>query len=234
MKFEYTTLDAEKVAGSLESADRGAALLKALQDLGAQGWELVSAGGPVSYLKRPVANGAPTRLAKVCGNCRAYAEFAQKDAEGQPVGRCGEWKLAVSAEGACERFAEKAYGQPEGQPSPYRVVAGAPTGQTAGPVVAAATGRDSASVVPPDAEGARHWQARTEFGERRVEATTSQEDGVQSPPHKHRVVAIVDRTGQVIRGKAEMANGHEHRVEVLGMCDEADGHTHTFDPTPMG
>lgn len=233
MKFEYATLDFEKFSGVLPPEDRGSAFLKALQDLGAEGWELVSVG-PASYLKRPVANGAPTRLAKVCGNCRAFEEFAQKDAEGQAAGRCGEWKLAVAAVGACDRFAEKAYGQPEGQASPYRVVAGAPTGQSAGPVVAALTGRGSASAVPPDAESARHWQARTEFGERRVEATTSQEGGAQSPPHKHRVVAIVDRGGRVLRGKTDMVNGHEHPITVIGMCDEADGHTHTFDPTPMG
>lgn len=234
MKFEYTTLDLEKVAPAHERADRRRAeFLKGLQGLGENGWELISVEGPLAFLKRAVANGAPTELAKVCSNCSCFQECPEKDASGQPFGNCTDWKVAVSSAGSCERFAEKAYGQAEGQSQPYHEVGGRPTAQSAGPVPAAPAVRDGVS-GPPDSESAWHWQPRTEYGEKRLEATTDQVGGVKSPEHKHKVVAILDKDGRVVRGKTDMVDGHEHAVAINGMCEEVDGHTHTYDPTPNG
>lgn len=235
MKFEYTSLDLDTVAPAHERADRRRAeFLKSLGELGEQGWELVSIEGPVAYLKRGVVNGgAPSELAKVCSNCRCFQECAEKDAAGQAFGVCSDWKMSVSATASCERFVEKAYGQSEGQASPYQDVGGRPTGQSAGLVPAVPVERDGAA-APPDSESAWHWQPNTDFGEKRLEATTDQSGGVASPDHKHKVVAILDKDGKVVRGKTDMVNGHEHAVAINGMCEEADGHTHTFDPTPRG
>lgn len=234
MKFEYTTLDLEKAAPAHERADRRRSeFLKSLQGLGEEGWELVSVEGPIAFLKRAVVNGAPTTLAKVCSNCRCFQECAEKDASGQTFGNCIDWKMAVGGSGSCDRFAEKAYGQAEGQAAPYQPVGGRPTGQSAGPVPAGPVVRDSAG-APPDSESAWHWQPRTEYGEKRLEATTDQIAGVESPEHKHKVLAILDKDGKVVRGKTDMVNGHEHPVAINGMCEEADGHTHTYDPTPRG
>jgi hypothetical protein len=51
---------------------------------------------------------------------------------------------------------------------------------------------------------------------------------VSAPSHKHRVQTIICKKGRVIRGKTDMVNGHFHVVTILGMADEADGHTHSF------
>lgn len=235
MKFEYTSLDLDTVAPAHERADRRRAeFLKSLTGLGEQGWELVSVVGPTAYLKRGVAAGGPSDLAKVCSNCRSFQECAEKDAGGRSFGNCSDWKTAVTATATCDRFAEKSYGQAEGQASPYQDVGGRPTAQAAGLIPAGPAGRDSAGAAPPDAESAWHWKPNTDHGEKRLEATTDQVGGVESPSHKHKVVAILDKDGKVVRGKTDMVNGHDHPVTINGMCEEADGHTHTYDPTPRG
>jgi hypothetical protein len=81
---------------------------------------------------------------------------------------------------------------------------------------------------PVEDPSAWHWQPRTEEGEKRIEAITSQEAGVSAPSHKHRVQVIICKKGKVIRGKTDMVNGHFHVITILGMADEADGHTHSF------
>lgn len=235
MKFEYTSLDLGTVAPSHERVDRRRAeFLKGLSGLGEQGWELVSIEGPIAYLKRGLSNNGPSELAKVCSNCSCFQECAEKDASGQAFGTCADWKTAVTATATCDRFAEKAYGQAEGQASPYQDVGGRPTSQSAGLIPAAPVVRDSAAGAPPDSESAWHWQPQTDFGEKRLEATTDQVGGISSPDHKHKVVAILDKDGKVVRGKTDMINGHEHSVTINGMCEEADGHTHIYDPTPRG
>lgn len=83
--------------------------------------------------------------------------------------------------------------------------------------------------LPADESSAWHWQARTELGEKRVEAVTDLVAGVQAPQHRHRVIVIRDKNGNVVRGKAESVNGHSHTISFMGMTDEADGHTHTFE-----
>lgn len=88
----------------------------------------------------------------------------------------------------------------------------------------------TAASATPDENSAWHWTARSEFGEKRVEAITNEVAGVKSPEHKHRVVCIVDKDGKVVRGQTDMVNGHAHQITVPGMTDDADGHTHTFVP----
>ncbi len=234
MKFEYATLDFEKIAPPRERVDRQRdVFLKALQAKGEEGWELVNVAGPLAFLKRSIPNGEPTALAKVCANCTQFERSIEKDADGASGGKCAEWSLFVASEGACERFCEKAYGQPEGQANPIHQVEGRPTGQSAGEVVAGPSDRDGVR-LPPDADSAWHWQPRTEFGEKRLEATTSQDQGIDSPDHKHKVVVILDKNGKVVRGKTDVVNGHDHPVTINGLVDDADGHTHTYDPTPRG
>lgn len=84
--------------------------------------------------------------------------------------------------------------------------------------------------IPPDENSAWHWQARSEYGEKRVEAITSQVAGVKSPSHKHRVICILDKDGNVVRGQTDMVNGHMHTIKVPGVTEDADGHTHHFAP----
>jgi hypothetical protein len=217
MQFEYAYVGASE-------NDR-------LEELGKGGWEMVSVDGGTAYLKRRVPT-SPTTLAKVCSNCNCFEECVSKDADGQAFGECSEWKLAVAAGGSCDQFTEKAYGQASGQAAPYRPAEGRPFGQEAGPVAVEDTGRQGIS-APPDEDRAWHWKPRTERGEKRLETTTSQDSGIDSPSHKHKVVVILDKNGKVVRGKTDMVNGHDHPISINGIADEADGHTHTFDPTPQ-
>ena len=80
----------------------------------------------------------------------------------------------------------------------------------------------------PDEVSAWHWMPRTEVGEKRIEAVTSQVAGIAAPEHKHRVMVIRAKDGSVVRGKTDVVNGHDHPVLVMGMVEESDGHTHTF------
>jgi hypothetical protein len=87
--------------------------------------------------------------------------------------------------------------------------------------------RDAEKSVP-DEVSAWHWQARTEIGEKRIEAITSQESGAVAPEHKHRALVIRDAEGNVVRGKTDVVNDHDHAIVHMGMAEESDGHTHTF------
>lgn len=80
----------------------------------------------------------------------------------------------------------------------------------------------------PDEVSAWHWGARTEIGEKRIEAITSQDNGAVVPEHKHRVVVIRGSDGSVVRGKTDLVDGHDHVILFMGMTEESDGHTHTF------
>ena len=80
----------------------------------------------------------------------------------------------------------------------------------------------------PDEVSAWHWTPRTEIGEKRIEAITTQVAGIVAPEHKHRVMVIRARDGSVVRGKTDVVNGHDHLIKVMGMAEESDGHTHTF------
>jgi hypothetical protein len=80
----------------------------------------------------------------------------------------------------------------------------------------------------PDEVSAWHWTPRTEIGEKRIEAITTQGSGVASPEHKHRVMVIRAKDGSVVRGKTDVVNGHDHLIKFMGMVEEADGHGHTF------
>lgn len=173
-----------------------------LKMLGEDGWELVSVDSGRAYLKRPIVKGKPSGCAKMCANCKCFAPQSDKEASLDSAGWCSDWKVAMLASGSCEKFSEKEVG----------TVKSLPLG-----------------AVAPDDESAWHWQARTELGEKRVEAVTDLVAGVQAPQHRHRVVVIRDKNGNVVRGKAEMVNGHSHTISFMGMTDEADGHTHTFE-----
>jgi len=80
----------------------------------------------------------------------------------------------------------------------------------------------------PDEVSAWGWQPRTEIGEKRIEAITTQEKGAVAPEHKHRVVVIRAADGSVVRGKTDVVNDHDHVILFMGMTEESDGHTHTF------
>lgn len=178
-----------------------------LKALGDEGWELASITGSTLYFKKAISNGVPTGVAKACANCKHFSvpQGVEKDMKAETPGWCDEWKLAMCVTGACERFALK------------DAIPGSRTPLPAGSV--------------PDEESAWHWQARTEFGEKRVEAITSQVAGIRSPEHKHQVIVIVDKNGGIVRGKTNMVNGHEHKIAVMGTTEEADGHTHIWSPT---
>lgn len=90
----------------------------------------------------------------------------------------------------------------------------------------------SAGNSVPDADAPWHWLPRSEVGEKRIEAVTSQDVGLVSPAHSHRVVAIIGPDKKVVRGKTDNVSGHEHNVTVLGNVEEADGHVHTFSTYP--
>jgi hypothetical protein len=171
-------------------------------ELGSEGWDLISIKDEIAFFKRVIPNGKPVGLAKTCSNCKCFkpADDEITEKSGDQVsGWCNEWKLAMAGMGTCDGFAEKDWSIPN------------PAGS------------------PPDEESAWHWLPRTDVGEKRVEAVTSEVAGIQSPSHKHRVVVIMDRHGSVVRGKTDMINGHDHNISLMGMADEADGHTHTFE-----
>jgi len=206
MKLEYTTIESR---GTTPLTDR-------LKGLGEDGWDLVTIQGDVAYLKRPVANGRPAGIAKACGNCSSFDARLEKDADGLPIGVCREWKLAMTATGSCEKFVVKAFqnsGEPIVQPATNVMLAASP-----------------APTVVGDVEDPRHWQPRSEAGEKKVQATSSQEAGLHAPSHKHRITVIMNRDQRVVRGKTDFVNGHAHAVSVMGLTDEADGHTHVFEP----
>ena len=179
-----------------------------LRSLGAEGWELVSIHNGEAFLKKCLSNGAPQGCAKACGNCKLFkpAQPTEKSDGEIPTGWCEKWKLAMLVTGGCDEFAMKD-------------LPGAPT-----PIPAGAL---------QDENSAYHWQPKTELGEKRIEAITGQVAGIKAPSHKHEVIAIVDKKGNVIRGKTNMVNGHEHEVTFLGMTGAADGHTHTFEVPQM-
>lgn len=181
--------------------------LEELNKLGSEGWEVCGLIGNQALLKK-CASGGPTGCAKACGNCKLFkpVQPTEKSNGEVPSGWCEKWKLAMSVMGACDEFAMKD-------------LPGAPV-----PIPAGAL---------QDENSAWHWQPKTELGEKRIEAITSQVAGVKAPSHKHEVILIVDKNRNVIRGKTNMVNGHEHTVSYLGMTGEADGHTHTFDVPQM-
>lgn len=73
------------------------------------------------------------------------------------------------------------------------------------------------------------WVADPSQGQRKIESITSEDDDLKGVAHKHRVVAIVDRGMVVLHGATDAVNGHVHGVNMIGVVDEADGHTHTFE-----
>lgn len=177
--------------------------IEALNKLGDEGWDVCALIGSDVLLKKCLPSGCPSGAARACSNCKHFStQVAEKDKNAETPGWCGEWKLAMQITGSCDKFVQK-----DGIP-------GAVTPLPAGAV--------------PDHQSAWHWQPRTELGEKRVEAITNQVSGVTSPEHKHRVLVIMDKNGKIVRGKTDMVNGHEHNISFLGLCDEADGHTHTW------
>lgn len=175
-----------------------------LKQMGEEGWELVSVVDGNAYFKKCLPGGSPVGMAKACANCKHFKAQDAKEASGELAGWCGAWKLTMSAMGACDQFTLKDIsGAVTSNPGPAQV----------------------------DEQSAWHWQSRPEFGEKRFEAITTQEEGIRSPSHKHRLVVIADKNGQVIRGKTDMVNGHDHNINVMGTTAEADGHTHSWVPT---
>jgi hypothetical protein len=181
--------------------------LNDLNKRGDEGWEACALIGPDVLLKRAVLNGVPQGVAKACVNCQNFStQVAEKDMNAETPGWCASWKLAMTAVGTCaEKFVNKI--NPEGFPGAVHPL---PPGAV------------------PDHDSAWHWQPRTELGEKRVEAITDQVAGAKAPEHKHRVLVIRAKDGKIVRGKTDMVNGHEHKITLLGMTEESDGHTHTW------
>ncbi|SRR5579885_75530 len=205
MRYDYKVIAVDKSAGpSFIDGD----IESNLRVLGEAGWELMSVYGGKAYLKKCASNGLPQGCAKACGNCKAFkaAPAAEKETGELPNGWCEKHKLAMLVTSACEDFAQKD-------------LPGAPT-----PIPAGAL---------QDENSAFHWQPKTEIGEKKIQAITNQVAGVKSDEHKHQVIVITDAKGRVVRGKTNMINGHEHNVTILGMTEEADGHTHRFDLPQM-
>jgi hypothetical protein len=72
------------------------------------------------------------------------------------------------------------------------------------------------------------WKANPAAGEKRISSVTTQDAGPDGVPHSHRVVAIVDGENVVMKGSTDMVDDHVHPVSLLGVVEEAAGHTHLF------
>lgn len=173
---------------------------EALNALGKDGWCLTTSAGDRLFLVK-IVNPSPH---EECGNqhCADCGNFPEKSR--YAVAKCQRWGVSVQGSGGsgCDTFTEKQA------------------------VVVVDTG--TPPIGPRDDPSAWHWQPRTEDGEKRVEAISTQDTGIISPSHKHRVLVIMSSTGGVVRGKTDMVNGHYHGITHMGMTEEADGHTHTF------
>jgi len=173
----------------------------ALNTLGKDGWCLTTSAGDRLFLVK-IVDVQPHKACdgQHCANCGNFPEKSQ-----YAVAKCQRWGVSVQGSGGsgCDTYMEKQA------------------------VVVAETGMPP--IGPKDDPSAWHWQPRTEDGEKRVEAITTQDTGVVAPSHKHRVLVIRSKDGKVVRGKTDMVNGHYHGIMTMGMTEEADGHTHTFD-----
>jgi hypothetical protein len=173
---------------------------EALNALGKDGWCLTTSAGDRLFLVKMV-DVAPHKSCgdQHCANCGNFPEKSQ-----YAVAKCQRWGVSVQGSGGsgCDTYMEKQA------------------------VVVVDTG--TPPIGPRDDPSAWHWQPRTEEGEKRVEAISTQDTGIISPSHKHRVLVIMSSTGGVVRGKTDMVNGHYHGITHMGMTEEADGHTHTF------
>jgi hypothetical protein len=172
-----------------------------LNTLGKDGWCLTTSAGDRLFLVK-IVDVPPHKACgdQHCANCGNFPEKSQ-----YAVAKCQRWGVSVQGSGGsgCDTYMEKQA------------------------VVVADTG--TPTIGPKDDPSAWHWQPRTEDGEKRVEAITTQDTGVVAPSHKHRVLVIRSKDGKVVRGKTDMVNGHYHGIMTMGMTEEADGHTHTFD-----
>lgn len=174
-----------------------------MSKMGAEGWELVSVDGGKAFFQKVVGEEVPSGVARACGNCKNHdTPVAEKDLTAETPVWCGVHKVAMCPTGTCKKFVLK-----DGIPGAIHAL---PAGAV------------------PDVDSAWHWQPQTEMGQKRVEAVSSYDTGLNSPIHAHRVLAVVAKDGAVIRGKTDMVNGHDHLISVIGLVDEADGHTHTW------
>lgn len=69
----------------------------------------------------------------------------------------------------------------------------------------------------------------TEAGEKRFEAKTSMAEGLTDGEHDHKVVVIVDKDRNVLRGVTDFYSQHAHFIRSLQATEETDGHVHTFE-----
>lgn len=82
-----------------------AALLGLLDDLGAQGWELVGVNGGTAYFKRPLLRLPSEETPRVCGVCEAYAKQGENKETGVSFGICGEHGFTTQAHSeACPKW----------------------------------------------------------------------------------------------------------------------------------
>lgn len=72
------------------------------------------------------------------------------------------------------------------------------------------------------------WVANEAAGEKRLNAISTTDSGPGTPPHNHRVIAIVNSDMVVVKGATDEVNGHVHPVTFVGTLDESCGHTHLF------
>jgi len=72
------------------------------------------------------------------------------------------------------------------------------------------------------------WVADSEVGQKKLEAISSTNSGLDGVSHSHRVIVIVDKNMEVLKGTTDEVDGHIHPITMVGVLDEVEGHTHTF------
>jgi hypothetical protein len=68
----------------------------------------------------------------------------------------------------------------------------------------------------------------TAAGQKRFDSVTSMDAGPDMADHFHKLIVVVDRDMQVVRGETDEVLDHVHPITVVGAVDEASGHTHKF------
>lgn len=65
-------------------------------------------------------------------------------------------------------------------------------------------------------------------GTKQYEAMSSMDADLEDISHNHMVLVVVDAEMKVVSANVQEVNGHTHECSVLGVLEESEGHTHTF------
>jgi len=69
----------------------------------------------------------------------------------------------------------------------------------------------------------------TKLGFKEVATISSRDAGIKSSEHQHMLKCVVGKEAKVESFEVQQVDGHTHEIKMLGVLDEADGHTHTFE-----